>query len=65
MIARHLIREHARERQAWERERTRLVATICHLAGNPLPEERVDPVHVENGREDLLLIPDPSQLPDY
>lgn len=53
LIARKLLREHERERQAWEKERERLVATVCHLARRPLPDTRPDPVF-EHGNGAVL-----------
>jgi hypothetical protein len=67
VLARVLLREHERERQAWERERARLIETICHLAGQPLESELVLPVlpAEPDEAERLGLVPDPGQLPDY
>jgi hypothetical protein len=55
LIARKLLREHERERQAWEKERAQLIATVCHLARRPLPDPRPEMVvHNGNGAESIF-----------
>lgn len=61
MTKRHLLRILEREREAHAAERTRLVDTICRLAGKPNPEPQRfswDDLKAEAAREtDDDLIP--------
>lgn len=55
------LREITRREAAWSEERARLVATICHLAGKPLPDEHD---HDEQPAEQLVEVSALHVLPE-
>lgn len=58
------VRELERRERAWEAERAQLVATVCHLAGKPLPTvAEPEPAEPEFEYEPDLVAPEYLTLP--